>query len=557
MNDVWVIGLNQPAAKKIVDKYYSEGGTSGWLGLPVSNDYFNPSGYLQCDFEGGYITTTDGVNYDVFEYEDQEPPTLVIKTPKYGEDAESYRIEVSGSASDESGIYTIMVNKNPIVNYNKPIWNTDVEFWEPSVKYWKTNVELQKGENKIIVTAIDKYHNSVTKAITVYYNPDFSFVHITDLHIGELSGDAAWAATHLHDIIYELNNYGATSKFILATGDLVLYNREVWFNELIDSMRSLHMEKRYVPGNHDRRSEPSGLKPQSLNNYQLFFPNHVDKIEFEEGGFQFIGLDSGVDYNVSWGGIWHLLTFDHTPESRGLFQEQIDFLYEQDDKPKIIFMHNPAIGRKNDARIIESENPVPSNNDFGGNDGCIAFNRDEFVDYSKENNVQLVLTGHTHEDAILSDHGTPLRYDIASFPEIVNSYPLFIQTAAAKDGYYRVIDIKNGIALPGATSKAESHPNWKAILACPANLNAYNSQSEHTGLNALGEVELRIPDSFYLGRYNYSDPNYSEIISLYNMSDDYRFEIVANLTEEEKNSPEIESFNFTVEQEREDMRTTI
>jgi len=208
LNQVWVIGLNQPDAKKIMAKYYSEGGSGGWLGFPVSNDYINPSGYLQCDFEGGYIATTDGVNYEAFEYADKEPPTLLIKTPEYGDDAESYRIEVSGSASDESGMYCIMVNRNPIAYYNTDIWNT--------------NVELQAGENKISITAIDKYHNSITKTIMVYYNPDFSFAHITDVHVGvgipsmtERLKRITKALTQIRDDVKP------QADFVLITGDLV------------------------------------------------------------------------------------------------------------------------------------------------------------------------------------------------------------------------------------------------------------------------------------------------------------------------------------------------
>jgi hypothetical protein len=145
------------------------------------------------------------------------------------------------------------------------------------------------------------------------------------------------------------------------------------------------------------------------------------------------------------------------------------------------------------------------------------------------------------------------------------SYPLpyFIQTpSATKDKGefkygYRIIDIKSGKAYPYPHTKTGAHPNVQGSLKCPAHLHAYDSQGRHTGLNASGGVETNIPDSFYIGRYNYSDPNETETILLYNTTEEYRFEIVANLTEEEKASPEIESFNLTVEQQTDDTRTTI
>ena len=530
--------------------YCAEGGSSGDLGFPVSDEYVNPSGYPQSDFEGGYITTTDGMNYEAFEYADKTPPMLVIGTPEDGEEAETYRIKVSGVASDESGIYGVRIKVNG---------ETAAELINSNLGTWNTNVMLSYGENEIAVTACDNYFNTETKTVTVYYQPDFTFAHVTDVHIGE-----DLAEPHLHNIIFELNNYyhEPKLKFALVTGDLVTWNWDWYFNGFLSSMRSLRMDKKYVPGNHDRRSEPTGvLLPQSLENYRKFFPDQTDKIVFEEGGFQFIGLDTGEDYNVSayWGVPFDplTLTYDHTPESRGLSQEQIEFLQQEPkNTPKIIFMHHPAIEEigKNDVRSIESvsEDPVPSNGP-GGNDGCIAFKRSEFIEYCKENNVQFVFTGHTHKDAIVSDDGT-LNDRI---PLSIDSYPFFIQTAAAKDGWYRIVDVKSGITLPRTSRRAESHPNWQGILACPAHLHAYDSQGRHTGLNASGGVEINIPDSFYIGRYNYSDPNETETILLYNTTEEYRFEIVANLTEEEKASPEIESFNFTVEQQTDDTRTTI
>ena len=49
--------------------YQKEGGTGGWLGVPISDEYKDTkTGYARSDFEGGYITTTDGINYQAFHY---------------------------------------------------------------------------------------------------------------------------------------------------------------------------------------------------------------------------------------------------------------------------------------------------------------------------------------------------------------------------------------------------------------------------------------------------------------------------------------------------------
>ncbi|HET9530084.1 MAG TPA: peptidoglycan DD-metalloendopeptidase family protein, partial [Blastocatellia bacterium] len=44
--------------------YTQMGGPASWLGFPISDEYNN--GNPRVDFEGGYITTTDGINYQAF-----------------------------------------------------------------------------------------------------------------------------------------------------------------------------------------------------------------------------------------------------------------------------------------------------------------------------------------------------------------------------------------------------------------------------------------------------------------------------------------------------------
>jgi uncharacterized repeat protein (TIGR01451 family) len=48
-----------------IDSLYTQmGATASWLGFPLSDEYL--SGNPRMDFEGGYITTTDGTNYQAF-----------------------------------------------------------------------------------------------------------------------------------------------------------------------------------------------------------------------------------------------------------------------------------------------------------------------------------------------------------------------------------------------------------------------------------------------------------------------------------------------------------
>jgi len=518
--------------------YCSEGGSGGDLGFPVSDEYVNPSGYPQSDFEGGYITTTDWVNYYVYMNDDVEGPSLEITSPEDGFHTDEYRIDISGTASDDSGI---LYDKVGIASSGFEATPTTARY-DPITHEWNTNIPLVYGINIIRVVAWDKKHNPTEKTISIYCNPPhFSFAQITDVHLGNF--DLVLSPLLMSErqnritkAITQISHRKPQPDFILVTGDLVDYNKDEFFSKFNDIFRGVPYY--VIPGNHDRRTNML-IGDDNLEKYKEHIQSSTN-FDFPHKGYTFIGLDSGADYD-------HWVIPDLTPEGSGLEEYQLTKLKSFDENtPKIIFMHHPVVTEIND---YSGSSPVTNTCPiYGGNDDCIALNRCEFIRYCTDYNVQLVLTGHTHKSY---DDNVPF------------SNTRFIQTPSVtidKDRYshgYRIIDIKNGKAYPQLYTKTDAHSNLQGSLKCPAHLHAYDSQGRHTGLNASGGVETNIPDSFYIGRYNYSDPNETETILLYDTTEEYRFKIIANLTEEEKASPEIESFNFTVEQQTDDTRTTI
>ncbi|RKX50988.1 MAG: hypothetical protein DRP25_04900, partial [Thermotoga sp.] len=521
--------------------YCSEGGSGGDLGFPVSDEYVNPSGYPQSDFEGGYITTTDGVNYYVYMNDDTEGPILEITSPEDGFHTDEYRIDISGTASDDSGILY-----GKVVIASSGFDNSDdrrTAKWDPETDKWETNIPLAHGDNVIRVFAVDNKHNPTEKTITVYCNPpDFSFAHITDAHFGE---------PHLKNPLKMKERVDRTTNaitqikdikpkpqpdFVLVTGDLVDCNKEEYFSKFNDVFRDVTYY--VVPGNHDRRTSLLSGNDH-LEKYEKCIQSSTN-FNFYHKGYNFIGLDSGADYD-------HWTNPDFTPEGSGLEEFQLTKL-ESFDKttPKIIFMHHPVINGVNDGSGSPPVNNICT--EHGGNDECIASNRCRFIEYCTDYNVQLVLTGHTHKSYCAQVSNT----------RFIQTPSVTIDKNEGEDKKinhgYRIIDIKSGEVYPYRYTPTGAHSNVKGELECPAHLHAYDSQGRHTGLNASGGVETGIPDSFYIGRYNYSDPNETETILLYNTTEEYRFEIVANLTEEITGN---ESFNFTVEQQTDDTRTTI
>jgi hypothetical protein len=336
--------------------YCAEGGSGGDLGFPVSDEYVNPSEYPQSDFEGGYITTTDGVVYEVFEYADKTPPTLVIGTPEDGEEAGSYIVEVSGVASDESGIYGVRIKVNG---------ETAAELINSNLGAWNTNVMLPYGENEISVTACDNYFNTATEIITVYYYPDFSFVQITDVHIGwdpvsefelhkdsdELVKEYDESRKKFTSTLQSISDLDRNPAFVLVTGDDVEYNRPVFFSGFKSDIHSFttynNIPFYFIPGNHDRRTGLTG--DDNLATYHEYIETPgpditqfgPDDFTFEYGGYLFIGLDSGKDYNYMSGSPSSVEPFflpvDFSPEGSGLSTPQLDALKDLDvGTPKII-----------------------------------------------------------------------------------------------------------------------------------------------------------------------------------------------------------------------------
>jgi len=128
-------------------------------------------------------------------------------------------------------------------------------------------------------------------------------------------------------------------------------------------------------------------------------------------------------------------------DGTGLTNEQIRWLNETLDQldgvidwkdnsglNKIIFTHHPVIN-------------------YGGriwkrwNVSVISQNRKEFTELCNRYGVDLVLTGHTHENKIYkrSDDGT--NKDGQSVP-IVCTETLYVQTAACKDKWFRNITVR-------------------------------------------------------------------------------------------------------------------
>ncbi|MFC1714461.1 right-handed parallel beta-helix repeat-containing protein [Candidatus Poribacteria bacterium] len=396
------------------------------------------------------------------------------------------------------------------------------------------------------------------------FKPEFTFVHITDVHIGECS--IPWIPDWLFEdsVLNFIDTLQAIKKvqpkFVLISGDNVEYigDEGSFFRQFKELIRQdiPNIPVYVVPGNHDRFKGDTGLQQDHLESYYdsmekpdgdttrvLPFPpefnSYYDRDEigdskidsglncynysFEEDGYLFVGLDSGADRREP-GDLP-----DIGPESYGLHDEHITALRKLERyMPKIVFMHHPPFTGKEDRGLLRLYE-----------DASITNNRNEFIDYCKEYNVKMVLSGHTHEDhRFIMDADEPTYPDgkykgkEISWEAEGTPYPWFIQTpSATKDTGdsdsedfirhgYRLVKVSGEEV--DTTRYIPTIPPPKDIYSAigPAAIRAYDSEGRFTGH---GSIVIDIPDSYYTGYYG---PLTSQTIVLYDTSEEYKYRAI-------------------------------
>jgi len=225
--------------------------------------------------------------------------------------------------------------------------------------------------------------------ITTAPEPEWSFVHITDPHVGykyKEKKNKDKATDDLDAAIYQIVSMSTKPDFILVTGDITHYgcdensNCHGHYNRFLESIEdavAAGIKVYVVPGNHDwskpdldtdcnnglfcynqtinprRPADTESL--HGLNNY-YFYSQYNDIL--------FIGLDTGGYVG-------------------GLSEDQISALMGLGAVnkliPKVVFMHHPGVDT--------DDWWVPFDEDFS-----IVDHNEEFLNWCDSNNVQLVLS---------------------------------------------------------------------------------------------------------------------------------------------------------------------
>jgi len=257
-------------------------------------------------------------------------------------------------------------------------------------------------------------------SVTDEISDNFTFVHITDFHIGDPRG--------LKENIWQTIGWKAAKKcieeinllnpdFIVITGDLVfgqLYPFEytIEYKKCYEILQMFQVPTYLCPGNHDGYVQcgQDGFKFWE----EYFGPLYYS---FNYGDYHFTSVNSydwpkiarfGISYLVfNWGGY--------------VQEKQLEWIEEdlKDNNAKLNFMllhHNPIWDTKNDSLF---------KNGYEG--------REELLSLIEKYDVDAVLAGHVHYDDITVQNDT-----------------LYITTTTAtsgtgKESYwgYRLIDIQN------------------------------------------------------------------------------------------------------------------
>lgn len=395
-----------------------------------------------------------------------QSPSRVI--PEFAVRGKSFSISVKAdkntkdfSAALFTDIFTIPVKvTSKKFNANEKLWeiNADVPKDAP-VELYDLKVTSKYG--------VDTMDRAVK--IIDHYKETFSFIHISDVHVGDRAYENSF-----QKIIEEINLLNL--EFVLITGDIttecenvgrmMMYNaggkvsdtngapyknktdeenKKVCMNEhkiFLNLLSKLRVPSFVVPGNHDMAgiyNEPS----------RKIYGQTIGKryYSFDYGDFHFTGIDNSQMMEATPLIYLDIKGYDDLEDEQLKWLEN-DLKSAQNRKLKFAFFHVPI--NKGDSK---------------------------FKALLKQYNVDMAFFGHLHFDAVYS-----------------KTKPIWVQTTSTGDTQwdkngYRLIRIKDGaiFSYTYAGDKKASIVSEKLNLQCSPENNGMNDEVKCTVKNDLNE----------------------------------------------------------------------
>jgi len=286
--------------------------------------------------------------------------------------------------------------------------------------------------NGSVVTGLFQSHVNET-ALIVEKRSDatgFYFVHISDTHVAAKWYDHNETRKQwLTFLLKNIASFTTPPAFVVITGDLVEWG-EGFFGALnyhaftqcffinhtqLYADRNCSIPVYFTPGNHDY------YPYRVLWNYHLFVKRlHVEEHDhyiITYKNLSLLFMDSGPNSYA---------TYDDKINSLavGLSNDDIDWLNESlkasSTAYKIVLMHHPAINLRNQDDVMYD---------------VFIHHREQFIELCENNDVDVVLAGHTHEARVFDAE----EHLYENVPLNTSHYStLFVQSDDCKEGvHYR------------------------------------------------------------------------------------------------------------------------
>jgi len=267
------------------------------------------------------------------------------------------------------------------------------------------------------------------KTVQEKSSDDFYFVQLTDTHVRNKLFDKNEASKkRLTTVLETIISFENKPAFIVITGDLCQWGNNplgalnciTFVSCFYEKNDQLYADANFTipvyttPGNHDY------CFSRNLKDYHKYIDkNHIeskDRYIVNYSDVSLFFMDSGPNYYSNFS---NLLEF----HGEGLYDNDIEWLQQElsqcQSNHKIVLMHHPAVGDKEDVFIC---------------------NRQAFVELCETYDVELVLAGHTHSARVFDS-------DLNKYDELLlncSLYPtLYVQSDDCKEGvHYRNVSIK-------------------------------------------------------------------------------------------------------------------
>jgi predicted MPP superfamily phosphohydrolase len=353
--------------------------------------------------------------------------------------------------------------------FSNDLWNMNVKIPDivPEELY---NITILLDKNGVLLSSSQQRAVSVVEEFT----DDFSFIHITDFHVGDPRGllesiRETLGMKSIKRCISEINILHP--DFVIISGDLVfgqLYPREYSreYKKCYKLIQKFDVPTYLCPGNHDgyRRPFEDGLEFWKKYFGPLYY-------SFDFGDYHYLSINS---YDMS---ALSRFTFLFIPFNWGgsIRDEQLKWIEDDlaSNSTDLTFMfmhHNPLWETKSESIFRKSYK-----------------NRENLLGLIEQYGVDMVLAGHVHFDNVTIINET--TYITTTTPSSSNS---------GDDSYwgYRLIEIEDGMIVSYNYKEPKySIPSYNLELSYMSKDKAQIVNDLETDINAL--VKFVLPKQEY------------------------------------------------------------